>query len=104
VKREAKPKQPIIGISLEQWELNEVRAHCGGEEPGWVARQLLYKWILPMRDGTGEVPLRKDSLRRLPKLDVIDFPDTAPPGDASRPTPAPAEPQRPGRKVSGGHG
>jgi hypothetical protein len=27
---EAKPKQPIIGISLEPWELAEMKAICGG--------------------------------------------------------------------------
>ena len=66
MREEAKPKQPIVGISLEPRELAELKQICGGESPGWVARQILYRWMLAVRDGRDEVPSRVDAIPRLP--------------------------------------
>ncbi len=92
MKREPKPKQPIIGISLEPRELAEVKAICGNEAPGWVARQLLYRWVLAVREGRETVPARTTGLERLPRR-----PDLASsPGPSSPGAPPPSRPRRTG--------
>lgn len=90
MRRDVKPKQPIVGISLEPWELAELKTVCGGESPGWVARQLLYRWMLAVREGRESVPSRVDAIARLPRILAAD----ASPGGPRSPATAPAAPLR----------
>ena len=88
--KQPKPKQPIIGISLEQREYDEVKDICGEEELGWVARQVLYRWVLAVREGKATVPSRTTQIKRLPERAPVRTPAAPHP---SKPVKT-AEPQR----------